>query len=282
MGLASGMSDESDADEVLFSPDQVRLTVDVAHELTRLRGDHGRLTLQKFSRYPLLVQLLGEGDLMDGFAAFTREMDRLKRGNKYEAAAAWSITADADSVLDRLQRTAEELSDDEIRDQRTARHWSDRGMAGVAHDLVAFASIRGAAGRDLIGIGVHGGIDNGLIVQIVQVVSVSLRRRSPLVTIQALPDRATPPEAIDIDLERVEPDSRDVSDGMETRRHRIQIELPAGDAVAGERIVQLSVLARRSPTPVFFLEDYTERHSKARVTFSVHRTLVVVEVVSVT
>lgn len=58
------------------------------------RGEHDVLTVQKFSRYPLLVQLLGDGDLIDAFVAFKREFGRLQRGNKYEVAVTYSIGAD--------------------------------------------------------------------------------------------------------------------------------------------------------------------------------------------
>lgn len=55
-----------------------------------------------------------------------------------------SLSAPADTVLDRLQLTAEALSPDEDwRDQRTARRWSDAGMPTIAQDLVYFAQVAG-------------------------------------------------------------------------------------------------------------------------------------------
>eukprot|EP01133_Synstelium_polycarpum_P022667 gene22667-27184_t len=252
--------------------DEQEMVDAVKRSLIRLRGEHGRLTVHKFARHPLLVQLLGDGDPMDGFIALIRELDRLKRGNKYEAAVAWSITADADAVIDRLQSTVDALAVGEGKDQRTGRHWSDRGMDSVARDLVAFAAMRGHSGRDLIGIAVNGG-SKRLVIQIVQVASVNLARRSPFVTIQVAPDRADT-KVSEIDLETVKPDTLETDDDVETRRHTVTIVIPDIGLMPGESLVSVSLQARRSPTPVFFLEDHLETSPPVRLTFSVHRTLV--------
>ncbi|MDF3316412.1 hypothetical protein [Rhodococcus sp. C3V] len=255
--------------------DEQEMVDAVKGNLIRLRGAHGRLTVHKFARHPLLVQLLGDGDLMDGFIALIRELDRLKRGNKYEAAVAWSITADADAVIDRLQMTVDALAVGEGKDQRTGRHWSDRGMDSVARDLVAFAAMRGHGGRDLIGIAVNGG-SKRLVVQIVQVASVNLVRRSPLVTFQVTPDRADA-KVSEVDLETVLPDVREIDGDLETRRHTVTIDVPDFDFRPGETLVSMSLTARRSPAPIFFLEDHLEANPPVRLTFSVHRTLVTVD-----
>ncbi|UJC79946.1 hypothetical protein D4768_21380 [Rhodococcus erythropolis] len=255
--------------------DEEQMVDAVKRSLIRLRGDHGRLTVHKFARHPLLVQLLGDGDLMDGFIALIRELDRLKRGNKYEAAVAWSITADADAVIDRLQMTVDALAVGEGKDQRTGRHWSDRGMDSVARDLVAFAAMRGHTGRDLIGIAVNGG-SKRLVVQIVQVASVNLVRRAPLVTIQVTPDRADA-KASEVDLETVVPDVREIDGDFETRRHVVRVDLPDYVYQPGERLLSISLTARRTPTPIFLLENHSEVDPTHRLTFAVNRTLVVTE-----
>lgn len=249
----------------------------VVAELTKLRGAHGRLTVQKFSGFPLLTTLCGEGDLMDAFIAFTRELERLKAGNKYEAAVSWSIAADKDSVLDRLQATADVLSDGEPKDQRTARHWSDRGMESVARDLIAFGTIRGQLGRDLIGIVVLGSLERGLRLRVVQVASTQLRRRAPGVTVVQTPDRdnATTTE---IDLAQVAPDHTETTDDTVTQKHVVTIELAQPQVDREERLASVSVIGRGSPTPTFFLEDRSRFALPVRVTFAVQRSLVVVEV----
>ena len=266
------------SDESTGEFDEQAMVDDVKRCLIRLRGDHGRLTVHKFARYPLLVQILGDGDLMDGFVALMRELDRLKRGNKYEAAVAWSITADADAVIDRLQLTVDALAVGEEKDQRTGRHWSDRGMDGVARDLVAFAAMRGHSGRDLIGIAVNGG-SKRLVVQIVQVASVNLARRSPLVTIQVSPDRADR-KVSEVDLEVVKPDVLEVDGDLETCRHIVRVDLPAYTYQPGERLMSISLTARRTPTPIFFLENHSEIDPTLRLTFAVNRTLVVTELIA--
>jgi hypothetical protein len=246
----------------------------VVADLTKLRGERGILTVQKFSRYPLLVQLLGDGDLLDGFIAFKRELGRLRRSNKYEAAVAYSIATDHDTVLDRLQATADALADGEPKDQRTARHWSDRGMEGVARDLVAFGNLRGHLGRDLIGIALHDGETGAVNMRIVQVVSITLRSRAPVVTVVQRPD-ADEPMTNEIQLDQVLPDSREVDDDVATTAWTIRVALPNGSS-NGERLASISVMARGSQTPSFFLDSSCVW--SVRSTFAVHRALAVVDV----
>ena len=96
------------------------LEAEVLAELLALRKAYGALSIQKFSRFEALRRVCGGDDLLDGFLLFQRELDRYQRSGRNEAAAAWSLCAPADTVLDRLQLTAEALSGDEDwRDQRT-------------------------------------------------------------------------------------------------------------------------------------------------------------------
>lgn len=251
----------------------------VVDELTKLRGDHGRLTVHKFARYQRLIEVCGDGDLLDGFLAFKRELERLKTGNKYEAAVAWSIAADTDTVLDRLQATADALSVDKPKDQRTARHWSDRGMESVARDLIAFGTIRGHLGRDLIGIVVLGSLERGLRLRVVQVASTTLRRRAPVVTVVQIPDRDGS-TATDIDLRQVVPDYTERTEDTVTQAHVVTVELAQPHVGREERLATVSVMGRGSPTPSFFLEDWSSFAPPVRIAFGVHRSLVVVEVVA--
>lgn len=242
----------------------------VCDELIELRGSHGRLTVHKLARYPLLIRLCGDDDLMNGYLTFKREMERLTRGSKYEAAVAWSILADADSVLDRLTLAAEHLSDGEPKDQRTVRHWSDRGMLRVAQDLVSFAAIRGTTGQDLIGITVSATSDQ-VQAQIVQVASLRLSRRAPVVTITSPGEQ----EPMTVDLERVKPDHESSDESTSTREYKVVIR-PQPD----HRPVKIAIMARKSPTPIFFLHDATPE--PMTVCFAVHRSLVEIDLSAAT
>lgn len=256
---------------------EVEVLREVVDELTKLRGDHGRLTVHKFARYQRLIEVCGDGDLLDGFLAFKRELERLKTGNRYEAAVAWSIAADTDTVLDRLQATADALSVGKPKDQRTARHWSDRGMESVARDLIAFGTIRGHLGRDLIGIVVLGSLERGLRLRVVQVASTQLRRCAPVVTVVQNPDRDSATTA-EIDLAQVVPDHTETADDTVTQAHVVTVALAPQQADREERLASVSVMGRGSPTPTFFLEDRSSFAPPVRITFAVQRSLVVVEV----
>ena len=132
---------------------RVALERQVLSELLALRKAYGRLTVQKFSAFTTLRQVCGGDDLLDAFLMFQRELTRYQHGGRTEAAAAWSLVAPADTVLDRLQLTAEALSPDgDWRDQRTARRWSDAGMPVIAGDLVYFAQVAGRLGTETLSI----------------------------------------------------------------------------------------------------------------------------------
>lgn len=243
------------------------LVKQVTDELIALRGAHGQLTVQKFSRYPTLIQVCGDGDLMEGYLRFKRELGRFTRGNKFEAAAAWSICAAADSVLDRLVFTADELTEggNEPRDQRTARHWSDRGMPAIAADLAAIGTIRGTLGLDLIGITVARDDRGTLTVQIVHVTPTAMPSRAPFVTVWNSGDeeaeRATSTtngvEQVEINLEAVMPDYQSSDDDMTTRGYLLRLTgddtLPSTTPEAQH--VYIRVQAQGTTTPMFRVSE---------------------------
>lgn len=132
------------------------LEAQVLSELLALRKAHGRLSIQKFSRFEVLRRVCGGDDLLDGFLLFQRELARYQRAGRNEAAAALSLCSPADTVLDRLQLTAEALSGEDWRDQRTARRWSDAGMPVIARDLVYFAQVAGRLGTETLSITLGG------------------------------------------------------------------------------------------------------------------------------
>lgn len=132
------------------------LTDALHRELLAIRKMSGRLTPQKFARFPTLVHVCGGDDLRDGYAMFLRELSAVQRRGRNLAAAALSITSEAESVLDRLQQTADTLSEpDEWRDQRTARRWADAGMPVLASHLAEQAVTQGRLGRELLNIAVE-------------------------------------------------------------------------------------------------------------------------------
>src|SRR5690554_5842091 len=82
--------------------DKEQLTTAVYEELLALRGAHGTLTVEKFSKYPALHRVCGGGDVLDAYLVFERQLQRyIRQGNRHQAAAALSITANADKVIDR-------------------------------------------------------------------------------------------------------------------------------------------------------------------------------------
>lgn len=112
-----------------------------------------------------------------------------------------SIYADHETVLDRLQETAERFSEDEARDQRTARRWGDDGMPTLARDLVYMARVRGRLGRELLHIELQAASDGGLLVIVQQMMRADLDVRKPELTLWAM-NAEGDPEELSVDLDR--------------------------------------------------------------------------------
>lgn len=181
------------------------VTAQVLAALKRLRSAPGRLTIDKFAAEPLLVQVCGGGDLLDAFFMFRRELQRYQQGDRPIAAAAWSIAAEADSVLDRLQLTAEALSDgDDWRDQRSARRWSDTGLPLLARELVYFAHIQQRLGQEMLTITVERCTTETLALTIDQLTATGLPARAPIVRVWHYDENEEPTERqAKVDLERI-------------------------------------------------------------------------------
>ncbi len=200
--------DEPTPDEPLV-PNVDPAVVETIHaELQALRARHGRLTMPVLSAYPQLVQICGEGDLLEAHMAFQREMARYINGSKYEAAAALSIMSEADTVLDRLTLAAERF---DYQDQRTMRRWSDRGLRTIAGDLVAIAAARGRLGRELLTLTLSSGTRSQLLLRIEQMDFAQLHGDPPKVTVWTWLDDDNAEEAI-LDLRDYA--SRSASDGI--------------------------------------------------------------------
>src|SRR5699024_3659348 len=113
-----------------------------------------------------------------------------------------SMLAPADLLLDRLEYVVEHFEDDlgEVRDQRTGRRWSDRGMPVVATDLVRFATLSGLFGRESLNIELSGDTEQ-FFLSIWYGYSVELRAKPPQLNILDF-SREDGPKDQSVDLDR--------------------------------------------------------------------------------
>lgn len=265
------IGDTTDEAEQRASLEQQVLT-----ELLALRKAYGQLTVQKFSAFATLRQVCGGDDLLDAFLLFQRELARYQHSGRNEAAAALSLSAPADTVLDRLQLTAEALSPQDWRDQRTARRWSDAGMPIIARDLVYFAQVAGRLGTETLSIQL-GGSGTSLMVIIDQMTNSDLPAKAPLIQVWHYPSSNSPRE-LTLDLEQIA--SPQVSrDGLTMRRHRLALDLP--DAQAAEpddAILAVSITGQDAPMRTVFYQDHSHLAPGLHTRMTTYRTIVMVEV----
>ena len=248
----------------------------VLTELLALRKAYGQLTVQKFSTFATLRQVCGGDDLLDAFLLFQRELARYQHSGRNEAAAALSLSAPADTVLDRLQLTAEALSPQDWRDQRTARRWSDAGMSILARDLVYFAQVAGRLGTETLSIQL-GGSGTNLMVIIDQMTSSDLPAKAPLIQVWHYPSSNSPRE-ITLDLEQIA--SPKVSrDGLTMRRHRLALDLPDTQAVEpDDAVLAISITGQDAPMRTVFYQDHSQLTPGLHTRMTTYRTIVMVEV----
>lgn len=249
----------------------------VLTELLALRKAYGQLTVQKFSAFATLRQVCGGDDLLDAFLLFQRELARYQHSGRNEAAAALSLSAPADTVLDRLQLTAEALSpEQDWRDQRTARRWSDAGMPILARDLVYFAQVAGRLGTETLSIQL-GGSGTSLMVIIDQMTNSDLPAKAPLIQVWHYPSSNSPRE-ITLDLEQIT--SPQVSrDGLTMRRHRLALDLPDTQAVdPDDAVLAVSITGQDAPMRTVFYQDHSHLTPGLHTRMTTYRTIVMVEV----
>ena len=250
----------------------------VLAELLALRKAYGQLTVQKFSAFATLRQVCGGDDLLDAFLLFQRELARYQHSGRNEAAAALSLSAPADTVLDRLQLTAEALSpEQDWRDQRTARRCSDAGMPIIARDLVYFAQVAGRLGTETLSIQLGGGSGTSLMVIIDQMTSSDLPAKAPLIQVWHYPSSNSPRE-ITLDLEQIT--SPQVSrDGLTMRRQRLALDLPDTQAVEpDDAILTVSITGQDAPMRTVFYQDHSHLTPGLHTRMTTYRTIVMVEV----
>lgn len=266
--------------------DTKELIASVHKELVALRGAHGRLTVEKFSQYPALLLVCGGGDLLEAFLMFEREMRRyVAEGNRNEAAAAISITAPAETVLDRLEYVVTELEEDgEFRDQRTGRRWSDRGLKTIATEMVHVAEVRGRLGSELLTIEILGTREEGLHLTISQLTNKDLDERAPLVRFwkHQGDDLVELPEGLTLDFD----DSKapEVSNDIyRLKRYHIIAELPDDleetDVDIGDAIYSISLEGRDAPMRTVTFVDHSDLGDALMLQFTTYRTLATVEIV---
>lgn len=266
--------------------DRGALETAVHDELVALRGAHGRLTIQKFSHYEALRRVCGGGDLFDAFVMFEREMRRyIAHGNRDETAAAISITADADTVLDRLVEVIGHFEGDGLsKDQRTARRWSDAGLKTIAAELVYLADVQGRLGGELLTIELAGTAEDGLAMVLWHLTARHLPDRAPLVRFwQYRPDDGFEQDrSVLYDLDQVE--APEASSAVyRLRRYHFHVELPKNLTAAvvnvGEAVYRISIEGRDAPMRTVSFMDDSEVGDGLAVRFTTYRTHATIEVV---
>lgn len=266
--------------------DTDELIASVHKELVALRGGHGRLTAEKFSQYPALCLVCGGGDLLEAFLMFEREMKRYKsEGNRNEAAAAISITAPAETVLDRLEYVVTDLEDDgQFRDQRSGRRWSDRGLKTIATEMVHVAEVRGRLGSELLTIEISGTRAVGLDLVISQLTNKNLDERAPLVRFwkHQGDDLVEQPDGLTLDFDDYK--APEVSnDTYRLKRYHIIAELPEGlneaDVDVGDALYSVSLEGRDAPMRTVTFLDQSDLGDGLMLQFTTYRTIATVEVV---
>lgn len=273
--------------------DTTALTAAVLKELRDLRGEYGRLTVQKFSGYPTLRRVCGGGDLLDAFLMFEREMKRyVDTAGRDEVAAALSITAPADAVLDRLEHVVGTFEEHgTIKDQRTGRRWSDNGLKTIAADLVYMAEVQGRLGTELLTIEVSGNLREGLRLVIYQLTTKQLDEKAPLVRFwrhtNGADELEEQPSRLTLDLEKVS--AAEASNGdYRMKRHHVHIELPsdlldtetnATAAEAGDTLYSISIEGRDAPMRTVSFTDESELGEALMLRMTSYRTTGSVEVV---
>lgn len=254
----------------------------VHEELIALRGQTGKLTVQKFGQFDALLRICGGGDLLDAYLMFEREMKRyVNAAGRNEAAAAISITARAETVLDRLEHAVGALPQDgKLRDQRTARRWSDAGLVTIARDLVYMAEVQGRLGQEFMSVEITGDERQGLVLTIDQMSKAALPSRAPLIRVWHYPNAEDEPEerTVDVDLDRIE--STTVrSDEYVMARHYVQVALPTGHEQndAEGKLLSVSIEGRDAPMRTVGIQERSAFAERFVVETTVYRTIVMVE-----
>lgn len=266
--------------------DRSALEQAVHEDLIALRGGHGRLTIQKFSHYEALRRVCGGNDLYDAFMVFVREMQRyIDYGNRFEAAAALSITADADTVLDRLELVVDHFeTQGQLKDQRTARRWGDAGLQTITAELVYLADVQGRLGGELLSIELGGSAETGLSLVLWHLTAKHLPARAPLVRFWQYrhDDGLEPDRSVLYDLDQVVAPEEE-SAVYRLRRYDFRVDLPqsltAAVVSAGEAVYRISIEDRDAPMRTVSFMDDSHVGKGLAIRFTTYRTHASIEVV---
>lgn len=217
----------------------------IADELKAIRGAKGTLKVGKFAQYPALATVCGEDDLLDGFLMFRRELQRWATGSREEAAYAWAVLADAETVLDRFQIAADKIPQAAGADQRTIRTWSDKAIPEIAAELDVIATSQGRLGRDLISIEITDSDDDGLMIVIDQMTKTEL----PSLPVEVSLWRENPDgDTYELDIDLGQHDYTEVTrEEYMMRRHRLQIT----KTTLGDTSLSVTVVSAVGPSPTF-------------------------------
>lgn len=252
------------------------LRAEVLDQLLALRSAKGVLTPQKLARFPALIEVMGGGDLLDAFMAFRRELRRyIESANRNEKAAALSIYAKDEHVGERFQYVANRLGDRDVREQRTARRWSDEGMPALADDLVYMAEVQGRLGRELLHIELEITDDGALAVSVDQMVLAHLPVRAPEVTLWAM-NSSGDPEELSLDLGR-HPATEATKGDYRMIRQRISLAPELLDRITPERSLALAVTGRDAPMRTISFVPPATTPPGVAVVLSAYRTRAAVE-----
>ena len=250
-----------------------QLTDDVHQALLALRKTYGALTRQKFARFPVLVRSCGGDDLADAYRVFRRELEALQGRGRNLAAAVISLTAPADSVLDRLQIAAEETSGDDERDQRTARRWSDAGLHILADHLAYQSLTQGRLGRELLNLLLEGSPTSGMTLTVDQVSLNELPTPRVQVSLWLTDDEEArhplPTEDFEVRWGR--------SNNEQYVMNRATIHLhPAAfrHEDASGNCLMIAIAGVDTPMRHVVVEDHSERDERWRLAWSAYRTVV--------
>lgn len=258
----------------------------VEAELLALRGSHGVLTVQKFQTANALRRVCGGNDLLDAFMMFEREMHRyVMHGSREEAAAAISITAKAETVLDRMEHVVGALTQDgRIRDQRTGRRWSDEGIRIIARDLAHLAEVQGRLGTELLTLELSGALECGLRLDIYQLTTKDLVDTAPLVRVWRYrdddPEEATNQVEFDLDQISVTPVA---NEKHKMTHYALKLHLPDDvltiDVDPDDPVYSISIEGRDAPMRTVTFSDKSLLGPMLSARFTIYRTIGSIELI---
>lgn len=267
-------------------PQDTHLLIQAVHkELIALRGAFGKLNMQKFAQYPTIRAVCGGNDLADDYLVFERELNRIiSEANRDEAAAALSITAPDDLLLNRLEYIVEHFEDDsgEARDQRTARRWSDRGMPNVATELVNLARMKGWLGRENLALELSG-TEDSLLLTVWYFYSEDLDGQVPVVSVWQIVGDDVTEESIEMESALSELRTLEVLyKSHRLEQYKLPIELPDAlfqhDDTNEDVSLLISIDTVGAPMRTLTIADETDLRADLKVEFSVYREIAMIEI----